>query len=142
MKNPEKATVLVEKMLDFAQVHGLMEAEDRCYTRNLLLDALGMAAPEGTVGTEPGELPPTLTPILEELTRMAAEAGLVDEGAEAREHFGVRLCGPDYAPSPGSAGAVRSPVPAGRAPGGHRLVPDVPGLRLHQGGSHRQEPAL
>ena len=69
MKNPEKATVLVEKMLDFAQVHGLMEAEDRCYTRNLLLDALGMAAPEGTVGTEPGELPPTLTPILEELTR-------------------------------------------------------------------------
>ena len=93
MKNPEKATVLVEKMLDFAQAHGLMEAEDRCYTRNLLLDALGMAAPEGTVGTEPGELPPTLTPILEELTRMAAEAGLVDEGAEAREHFGVRLCG-------------------------------------------------
>ena len=76
MKNPEKATVLVEKMLDFAQVHGLMEAEDRCYTRNLLLDALGMAAPEGTVGTEPGELPPTLTPILEELTRMAAEAGV------------------------------------------------------------------
>ena len=48
MKNPEKATVLVEKMLDFAQVHGLMEAEDRCYTRNLLLDALGMAAPETT----------------------------------------------------------------------------------------------
>ena len=58
MKSPEKATALVEKMLDFAQVHGLMEAEDRCYTRNLLLDALGMTAPEGGGGNRAGRTPP------------------------------------------------------------------------------------
>ena len=86
-----KATALIETMLDFAQVHGLMEAEDRCYTRNLLLDAMGMDAPES--GGEPCALPATLTPLLRSLSDIAVERGLVEDSAEARDHFGVRLCG-------------------------------------------------
>ena len=91
MEYGRKATALIEAMLDFAQVRGLMEAEDRCYTRNLLLDAMGMAAPECTV--EGGELAPTLSPILRELTDIAVKRGLAEDGAESRARFGVRLCG-------------------------------------------------
>ena len=95
MKN---ATEQMLRMIDFAVEKGLIEAEDRKYTLNLLLDIMKMDAPEAAeVCEEP--LPATLTPMLNALCDFAVERGLIADSQGARELFATRLCGA-ITPSP------------------------------------------
>ncbi len=87
-----RATEAMERILSFAMREGLIEAEDRLFSRNLLLDAMKMDAPaEGA--NPPAEIPATLTPMLEELEDIAAERGLIEDTADERDRFGCRLAG-------------------------------------------------
>ena len=87
------ATEAIERMLDFAVSHELVEKEDRLYVRNGLLDAMGMNAPEEISAPVAEPLPPTLTPMLCTLCDIAVENGLIDDTQGARELFATRLCG-------------------------------------------------
>ena len=95
MKN---ATEQMLRMIDFAVAKGLIEAEDKKYTLNLLLDIMKMDAPEAVCECA-GPLPPTLTPMLTALTDIAVEKGLTADTQGARELFATRLCGA-ITPSP------------------------------------------
>ena len=92
------ATCQMLRMIDFAVSKGLIEAEDRKYTLNLLLDIMKMDAPEEAQPcAEP--LPATLTPMLTALCDIAVEKGLIADSQGARELFATRLCGA-ITPSP------------------------------------------
>ncbi len=98
MEKVKNATGYMLRMIDFAVEKGLVEAEDRKYTLNLLLDIMKMDAPEPmTLDYEP--LPPTLTPILGGLCNIAVERGLIADTQGERELFATRLCG-TITPSP------------------------------------------
>ena len=86
------ATECLHRLVDFAVTHGLVEDEDRRYAFNRLLDDMKMSAPEEAAPcTEP--LPPTVTPILNRLTELATEKGLIADTAGEKELFATRLCG-------------------------------------------------
>ena len=85
-------TKTLDKVISFAAAHGLIEAEDRAYAMNRLLDIMHMDMPEPfEADQEP--LPPTLTPFLETLCDDAAARGLIADTAGERELFANRLCG-------------------------------------------------
>ena len=88
----ERATRAIEALLDFAQGHGLFEAVDRPYERNLLLDAMGMDAPEGEAAPS-SALPATATSLLKTLCDLAVEKGLMENLGYARDLFSARLMG-------------------------------------------------
>ncbi len=88
----ERATRAIEALLDFAQGHDLYEAVDRPYERNLLLDAMGMDAPEAEA-TPSDVFPATATPLLKALCDLAVEKGLIEDLGYARELFSARLMG-------------------------------------------------
>ncbi len=94
----KNATGYMLRMIDFAVEKGLIEAEDRKYTLNLLLDIMKMDAPE-PVTADFELLPPTLTPMLNGLCDIAVEKGLIADTQGARELFCTRLCGA-ITPSP------------------------------------------
>ena len=62
----EKVTHTLEALLDFSEQHGLFEAVDRPYYRNLLLDVMGLDAPDGDVAPS-AEVPATATQLLRTL---------------------------------------------------------------------------
>ena len=86
------ATECLHRLVDFAVKHGLVEEEDRRYTFNRLLDDMKMSAPEETAPCDE-PLPPTVTPILNRLTELAAEKGLIADTTGEKELFATRLCG-------------------------------------------------
>ena len=87
----------IEKMLAFALENCLIEKEDAAYTRNRLLEIMNMDAP----ADEPyeGELPETLTPMLDALCDEAVSAGLIRDSLESRDLFSAKLAGA-VTPSP------------------------------------------
>ena len=64
----EKATQLIEELLVFAEDKQLIEAVDRPYYRNLLLDVMDMDAPDGEASLS-ASIPATATKLLEALWR-------------------------------------------------------------------------
>ena len=86
------ATECLHRLVDFAVTHGLVEDEDRRYAFNRLLDDMKMSAPEEAAPCDE-PLPPTVTPILNRLTELAAEKGLIADTAGEKELFATRLCG-------------------------------------------------
>ena len=60
------ATELLYRLLDFAQAKGLVEAQDRKYTLNRLMDILHMDAPE-EIRYTPEAIPETDTKYLSAL---------------------------------------------------------------------------
>lgn len=88
----EKATQVIESLLSFAEAHRLIEALDRPYARNLLLDAMQMDAPAGEY-TPAEAVPPTATAYLSQLCDLAVEKGLIENLQYARDLFSARLMG-------------------------------------------------
>lgn len=87
-----KATSAIEALLDFAEDKTLIEAMDRPYFRNQLMDAMDMDAPMD--GNWQGrEIPETATTILNNLCDLAVEKGLIEDISYARELFSARLMG-------------------------------------------------
>ncbi len=88
----QNATRAILGLIKFAESAGLVASYDRAYTQNLLLDALGMDAPDP--GAEaPAETAPTVTPLIRELSGIAAARGIIEDTPGARERFETRLCG-------------------------------------------------
>lgn len=88
----ERATQVIENLLTFAQEHRLIEALDRPYARNLLLDAMQMDAPAGECA--PAEaVPATATAYLNQLCDLAVEKGLIEDLQYARDLFSARVMG-------------------------------------------------
>ena len=88
----EKVTHTLESLLDFSQQHGLFEAVDRPYYRNLLLDVMGLDAPDGDV-TPSADVPATATQLLRTLCDLAVEKGLIEDMGYARDLFSARVMG-------------------------------------------------
>ncbi len=89
----ERATANIRRLIEFGVMNGLIEADDRDYTLNLLLDAMRMDAPAADDAAEQGALPATVAPILAELCAVAVEKGIIEDSQDARDRFGARLCG-------------------------------------------------
>ena len=88
----ERVTAAIEELLDFATDHALIEAIDRPYFRNLLLDAMTMDAPTEGVAWH-HEVPATATGILNRLCDLAVEKGIIEDMGYARDLFSARLMG-------------------------------------------------
>ncbi|MGN0763421.1 MAG: hypothetical protein ACI4MK_08525, partial [Aristaeellaceae bacterium] len=88
----EKVTHTLEALLDFSEQHGLFEAVDRPYYRNLLLDVMGLDAPDGDVAPS-AEVPATATQLLRALCDLAVEKGLIEDMGYARDLFSARVMG-------------------------------------------------
>ena len=87
-----EVTRLLHALLDYAEDKGLIEAEDRAYTMNRLLEIFAMDAPEGE-RPERASSPATATPILEPLSELAAQMNLFPDSSEARDLFAAKLMG-------------------------------------------------
>lgn len=87
-----KVSSVLEKLLEFALHNRLIECVDRPYYRNLLLDIMGMDAPEEVDGTC-GDVPPTATAYLTELCDLAIEKGIIEDLQYARDLFSARVMG-------------------------------------------------
>ena len=81
----------LNKLLDFAQAHGLLLAEDRAFGMNALLNALGLYAPPEDGCEEIAPPPPTVGPILDELCNFAIARGILEDTPYERERFGDHL---------------------------------------------------
>jgi len=92
MEWSEKVTGILEALLDFAVEKQLIEAVDRLYYRNLLLDAMHMDAPAENV-TWGKEIPATATMYLTALCDLAVEKGLIEDMGYARDLFSARVMG-------------------------------------------------
>ena len=92
------ATENLLRLIDFAVAHGLVEDIDRSYTLNRLLEAMQMSAPEAAKPCQE-PLPSTVTPMLTELTALAAEKGIIADTNGAKELFAAKLCG-EITPAP------------------------------------------
>ena len=87
-----KATQLIEELLVFAEDKRLIEAVDRPYYRNLLLDVMELDAPEGEPAL-PAHTPVTATLLLKALCDLAVEHGLIEDMGYARDLFSARVMG-------------------------------------------------
>ena len=81
----------IHKLVEFGIQHGLVEKIDRAYVTNRILDIMGLDAPPEMEAAE--TLPPTITPMLTELTEEAVSRGLVEDTLTNRELFANRLAG-------------------------------------------------
>jgi UDPglucose--hexose-1-phosphate uridylyltransferase len=88
----KRATRAILGLTQFAENSGLAASYDRAYIQNLLLDAMGMNAPDPGVKA-PEALAPTVTPLVRELSEIAAAKGVIEDTPGARERFETRLCG-------------------------------------------------
>ncbi len=85
------AAALLEKLLKYALVNGLLEESDLVFTRNILLDILRLEAPAPS--PYEGEVPDTATSILEPLLDDAVQRGIIGETQTERDLFDTRLMG-------------------------------------------------
>ncbi len=110
----DKASQLIEELLTFAEHKELIEAIDRPYYRNLLLDAMDLDAPEGEWPAS-GNVPDTATELLAALCDLAVEKGLIENMGYARDLFSARIMGL-LTPSPKAVrDAFTAAVAAGKA---------------------------
>ncbi len=80
----------ITELLDYAEVKGLIEKEDRIYSRNLLLDALHLDSFEEAEAEGNAELEEILADILD----YAFENGIIpDNGVTQRDLFDARIMG-------------------------------------------------
>ena len=86
------ATFWIDSLIKFGLAKALFFAEDEAYMRNLLLDAMGLYAPEAH-DADDAPVSETAAAILDELSDIAVRRGLIEDGAEDRTRFGVRLMG-------------------------------------------------
>ena len=85
-------TELMHALLDFAEDKQLIEAEDREYSLNRLLEIFRMDAPEGDrPAREPS--PETATSILEPMMDIAAAEGIFPDSGEQRDLFSAKVMG-------------------------------------------------
>jgi len=89
MKN---LTDYLHELLDFAEDKKLIEAEDREYSLNRLMEILMMDAPEGERPAR-RETPETATAILEGIMDLAAANGVFPDSGEQRDLFSAKLMG-------------------------------------------------
>lgn len=89
---PKNATELMHALLDFAEDKQLIEAEDRSYSLNRLLESMRMDAPECPRPAREAS-PETATPILEPLVELAVQAGVCPDSGEWRDLFSAKLMG-------------------------------------------------
>ncbi len=138
----ETTTQTMLHLIDFAIAKGLVEAIDRAYALNRLLEIMQMDAPED------GEFSPLRRSRDGDcLSRRAVRRRLC-----ARHHRRQRGAprpvlreadGRDYAAARGGARQVSRAVQGGRAGRGHgRLLSTVPRVRLHSRRRHREKRAL
>jgi UDPglucose--hexose-1-phosphate uridylyltransferase len=88
----EDATRAILGLVRFAENAGLIASYDRAYTVNLFLDAMRMDAPDPEAEA-PKETAPTVTPLVQELSAIAAAKGVIEDTPGARERFEAKLCG-------------------------------------------------
>lgn len=89
---PEKTTQYLHKLLDFAEDKQLIEAQDREYSLNRLLEVFHMDAPEGE-RPERCASPETATSILSVLLDEAVKRGLFSDSGEQRDLFSAKIMG-------------------------------------------------
>ena len=82
----------LDRLLSFGLHHGLVDPLDLHDTRNALLDALGLDAPEAPFVEDPNP-PRTATALLQALCAAAVAGGRVDDTPGARALFSTRLMG-------------------------------------------------
>ena len=87
-----KVTRTLEALLDFSVHHALIEEVDRPYFRNLLLDVMGMDAPDGEYEAS-AQVASTATALLTELCDLAVEKELIEDLGYARDLFSARVMG-------------------------------------------------
>ena len=87
-----RATRAILGLLNFAENAGLVASYDHAYHENLLLDAMGMDAPD-VDACAPDELATTVTPMIAQLSEIAVKEGIIEDSASTRERFETRLCG-------------------------------------------------
>ena len=88
----KRITELLHELLNFAEDKKLIEAEDREYSLNRLLEIFKMDAPEGEQ-PERKATPETATVMLDELASLAADRGLFPDSGEQRDLFTARVMG-------------------------------------------------
>ena len=91
MTHEEMARRAVEGLLFFAVKKGLIEQEDKPYTRNLLLDVMHLDAPGEVASVE--DVPETATVYLDALLDAAVGMGLIDDTLTERDLFSTRIMG-------------------------------------------------
>jgi len=95
-KMPAKhVTVYIEELLAYALQHGLIHQDDIVYTRNALMDLLGIDEPaEEAVPFAQINPPTALTSILSPLLDYASEKGIIPENnSTQRDLFDTRIMG-------------------------------------------------
>ncbi|NLG24817.1 MAG: UDP-glucose--hexose-1-phosphate uridylyltransferase [Clostridiales bacterium] len=119
---PEHTTTLIERLVEFALAQSLVEPEDRAYVTNRLLERMGLDAPQTAGNMKPSEatLPETASPLLAELSSIAAERGLIGSGPDEADRFSAALAG-EITPSPAE---VRRAFAARYAAGGPQAATD------------------
>ena len=85
-------TELIHALLDFAEDKQLIEAEDREYTLNRLLEIFQMDAPECARPVREAS-PATATPILDPMLELAVAAGVCPDSGEWRDLFSAKIMG-------------------------------------------------
>lgn len=85
-------TEYLHRLLDYAEDKRLIEAEDREYTLNRLLEVFHMDAPDGE-RPEKTISPETATPILDVLLDEAAKRELFPDSNEQRDLFSAKIMG-------------------------------------------------
>lgn len=92
------ATLSIYGLVDFAIQKNLVEAIDRDYAINRLLEIMHMDAPEAVEYT-PEPAPETATKYLSGLLDCAVESGILEDSGERRDLFSAKLMGA-LTPSP------------------------------------------
>ena len=92
------ATLSIYRLVDFAIQKNLVEALDRDYAINRLLEIMHMDAPEA-VEYAPEPAPETATAYLSDLLDCAVESGILESSGERRDLFSAKLMGA-LTPSP------------------------------------------
>lgn len=82
----------MERLLDFAERTRLIEAEDRAYARNRLLEAMRLDAPGESANAE-APLGDTMTEALNALCDDAVRRGVINDTGESRDLFSAKLAG-------------------------------------------------
>ena len=87
----EKVTATLESLLLYARRRGLIEEVDLPYYRNLLLDVMGLDAPAAVEAHDLGE--ETATTLLNQLTALAQEKGMIGDMQYEKDLFTARVMG-------------------------------------------------
>jgi len=87
-----KVTCVLNRLIRFAVDNQLIEVVDSPYYFNLLLDVMGLNAPE-EVPCDEQPIPSTATSMLVSLCDLAVEKGLIEDMGYARDLFSARVMG-------------------------------------------------